>query len=321
MTAAPRLTLLAALLAPAAAAAQVAPDAAPPPSDAAAPAPPDPARDAARGHFQRGVELIEQERWADAIQELERAQALRVTPAVLYNLGLSYRAVGRNREAMGAFRAFGRTAGPAGDPSLAARVEAYVRELAAGLGRLDVQVEPAGARVRVDGAVVDARDVLEVDPGRHVVAVEAEGFVGESRAVDVAGGAQATVVLRLAPAAASARVVVRAEPAGALVRIDGRDVGFGAVEETVGPGTHTLEVSAAGHAGFRRSFEARAGQTQTIRAVLTAQRSVLSSPWLWVGVAAAAAGVGVAIFFLASDLEPPYRGTLGNVTDAVTVRF
>ncbi|MFO0602674.1 MAG: PEGA domain-containing protein [Polyangiales bacterium] len=319
MTAAPRLTLLAALLAPAAAAAQAVPDAAPPPSDASAP---DPARDAARGHFQRGVELIEQERWADAIQELERAQALRVTPAVLYNLGLSYRAVGRNREAMGAFRAFGRTAGPAGDPALAARVEAYVRELAAGLGRLDVQVEPAGARVRVDGAIVDARDVLEVDPGRHVVAVEAEGFVGESRTVDVARGAQATVALRLVPAsAASARVVVRAEPAGALVRIDGRDVGFGAVEETVGPGTHTLEVSAAGHAGFRRSFEARPGQTQTIRAVLTPQRSVLSSPWLWVGVAAVAAGVGVAIYFLTSDLEPPYRGTLGNVTDAVTVRF
>jgi hypothetical protein len=63
--------------------------------------PNDPVREAARLHFQRGVGYIEQERWADAILELQRARDLRVTPAVLYNLGLAYRAVGRNRDAMG----------------------------------------------------------------------------------------------------------------------------------------------------------------------------------------------------------------------------
>ena len=96
--------------------------------------------------------LIEQERWADAILELQRARDLRVTPPVLYNLGLSYRAVGRNREAMGAFRAFSRTPGAAADAALAGRVDAYVRELAAGLGWLELQVEPPTARVRVDSA-------------------------------------------------------------------------------------------------------------------------------------------------------------------------
>jgi len=288
--------------------------------DAAA-TPPDAARDAARLHFQRGVELIEQERWADAILELQRARDLRVTPSVLYNLGLAYRAVGRNREAMGAFRAFSRAPGATVDAALTGRVDAYVRELAAGLGWLELQVEPPSARVRVDGAPVAERGPVEVDPGRHVIAVEAEGFASESRTIDVARGAQATVVIRMVPAVVSSRVVVRAEPAAALVRIDGHDVGFGVVEEVVRPGSHSLEVSAAGHTVFRRTFEALAGQTQTIRAVLSSDRTVLSSPWFWVGVVAVAAGAGVAAYFLLQDIEAPYRGTLGTgtVTDALSL--
>ncbi len=175
--------------------------------------------------------------------------------------------------------------------------------------------------MRVDSVLVTEHGPIEVDPGRHVIAVEADGFASESRTLDVARGAQATVVIRMVPMVVSSRVVVRAEPAGALVRIDGHDVGFGTVEEVVRPGSHALEVSAAGHSVFRRTFEALAGQTQTIRAVLSSNRSVLSSPWFWVGVVAVAAGAGAAAYFLLQDIEPPYRGTLGTgtVTDALTL--
>ena len=305
-----------ALLAVAPAAAQVAPD------DAGAAAPPteaDAARDSARAHFQRGVGYIEAERWADAITELRAAQELRVTASVMYNLGLAYRAVGRNREAMAAFREFTRLSGAAANPEIAARVDAYTRELGAGLTRIALEIEPPTARVVIDGAAARANESVEVDPGRHVVLAEAEGFASETRTVEVARGAQTRVVLRMVPSVLSSRVTVRAEPPGAVVRIDGQTVGFGTVEETVRAGPHSLDVSAPGYTPLRRTFEALAGQTQTIRATLGSNRGVADSPWFWVGVSAVAVGAGVAAWFLLQDLAPPYQGTLGAVTDAVHV--
>lgn len=312
--------------------AQVTPDAGAPP-DASAPEPPppppppppaaravDPVREEARAHFQRGVELIGSERWADAIIELRRAQELRVTPAVHFNLGLALRAVGRNREAMAAFREFSRMSGATTNPELAARVDAYVQELTEGLGRVVLLVEPPSASVQIDGAAVRANESVEVDPGRHVIVAAAEGFAGENRTVEVARGSQSTVMLRMVPLVLSSRVTVTADPSGALVRIDGQNVGFGSVEETVRPGSHTLEVSAEGYYTFRRRFEALAGQSQTLRANLSNSRGVVESPWFWLGVGALAAGGGVAAYFLLQDLAPPYQGTLGNVTDALTVR-
>ena len=117
--------------------------------------------------------------------------------------------------------------------------------------------------------------------------------------------------------AATPSIITRAEPSGAVVRIDGQTVGFGLIEETVRPGTHSLDVSAPGYTPLRRSFEALAGQSQTIRATLSSNRGVAESPWFWIGVSAVAAGAGVAAWFLLQDLAPPYQGTLGTVTDAV----
>lgn len=298
------------------------PDAASTTSDAALPTADvasDPVREEARGHFTRGVQYIEAARWADAIAELERARELRVTPPVLYNLGLAYRAVGRNREAMAAFRAFSRIGATGASPELLGRVDGYIRELASGLGWLEFQLDPPTARVRIDGTLVAIQGPLEVDPGRRVVQVEADGFSTETRTLEVRRGAQASVVIRMVPTVLSSRVTVRAEPPNALVRIDGHDVGFGFVEEIVRPGSHTIEVSAEGHRRFSRDIEAYAGQSQTVRAVLSSNRTVFESPWFWVGVGVVAAGAGVAAWFLLQDLAPPYRGTLGTVTDAISL--
>src|SRR6478752_2685514 len=73
-------------------------------------------RERAREHFARGVQLIQEARWLDAIGELETARDLRVTPPVLYNLGLAQRAVGRNREAVTSFRGFLNLAGSNRNP-------------------------------------------------------------------------------------------------------------------------------------------------------------------------------------------------------------
>ena len=54
--------------------------------------------------FRAGMLAVEQLRWADAAQSLERAYALACPPSALFNLGISLRALGRHREARDAFR-------------------------------------------------------------------------------------------------------------------------------------------------------------------------------------------------------------------------
>ena len=86
-----------------------------------------------------------------------------------------------------------------------AAVAAVVRELGAGLGRMVLEIEPPTARVMIDGVAARANESVEVDPGRHVVIAEAEGFASETRTVEVARGAHTRVVLRMVPAVLSSR--------------------------------------------------------------------------------------------------------------------
>lgn len=53
----------------------------------------------ARALFQAGVAATNQERWADAIASLRRAYELSCHAPALFNLGYSFRALGRHREA------------------------------------------------------------------------------------------------------------------------------------------------------------------------------------------------------------------------------
>jgi hypothetical protein len=292
----------------------------PPPSATPAQQPGDAARrEQAREHFQRGVEFIGQSRWLEALAELRLARELRVTPAVAFNLGLAQRAVGRNREAIESFREYIRLAGAGGNADLVARADGYIRELAAGIGRLELRIEPPTASVAVDGASITPGTIsVEVDPGRHVVSVNAEGFANESRVIEVRGGGVAVVVLRMVPTLMAARLRVESNLADALVRIDGSDMGFGTVEEMLRPGRHTIEVRATGRATFRRDFFAVAGARATVRAALQLQgRTVFASPWFWLGVTVVAAGLTVGGIFLFSYVEAPYRGVWGVVPDAL----
>ncbi len=318
---APRATLIAILVAaPSIASAQ---GASPPPSSASptvAPAPEnDTSRERAREHFQRGVQLIQDARWLDAIAELEAARDLRVTPPVLYNLGLAQRAVGRNREAVRSFRAFLELAGPSRNPDLARQAEAYVRDLAAALGRLELRIEPDSATLEVDGRAIERSGThLEVDPGRRVIVARAEGFATETRAVDVLRGGTTVVVVRMVPTAIAARLHVAANVPSALIRIDGHDVGFGTADENLRPGHHVIEVRAPRHTTFQREYDAFEGTDTTIRAVLQDQRTVFEHPLFWVGTGVVAVAAVVTAVVLLSGTDDPYRGSWGLVTNAIT---
>lgn len=322
-----RVALVVTLAAPSTTFAQTPPDAAVAPSDAsvqtvtpAPTAPPDPQRELAREHFQRGLAAITEERWADAITELEQSRQIRVTASVAYNLGLAYRAVGRAREAIAAWREFIRLATDPSNAALVARADAYIQEMSARLSRLEVRVEPPSATVLVDGLDVTAQaPSLVIDAGRHLVAAQTEGYTPETRTVDAPAGGSAPVVIRLVPVAMASHVRVESNLPNALVRLDGEPVGFGTADETVRPGSHTLEVSAENFSTFRRTFTAVVGENLTVRAVLSDRRTILSSPWFWTGVGAVVVGAVIASIVLLSTTTDPYAGTWGTVSDAITL--
>ena len=191
------------------------------PTDAATapstPAASDPQRAEAREHFARGVELIHEARWLDAITELQAARDIRVTPPVLFNLGLAQRAVGRNRDAITSFQEFLRLLGPGNTSELATQAQGYIRELSTSIGRLEFRITPPTAVVQLDGVTTPTtHGTVDTDPGRHVVQVDANGYATQSRSVEVRRGGTAVVVINMVPTVEAAQLHVESNLATVL---------------------------------------------------------------------------------------------------------
>jgi len=177
----------------------------------------------ARQHFERGVALIEQSRWADAVMELQaaRSAAPSSVPALLFNLGLAHRALGHNQAAIEAFRAYLQSAGQGAVASRRAEVERYVNDLQAALATVLLDVTPRAAIIMVDGAsLAPGTQTVELDPGRHVFTVSAPRFRSQQQSVQLAGGGRQNVRIALE----NADVVVQGVHPGPIVLLAGGGV-------------------------------------------------------------------------------------------------
>lgn len=194
--------------------------------------------ESARELFREGNALIEHGRYVDALDRFQEAYALWQNPKIQLNLATTLRALGRNAEALRAYRDYLRD----GEPGAERRteVEDIMHGLETRVGRVQIELGPGVQKVTLDGDVLsDGAETLELDPGRHVLIAEtADG--ARVAAFDVAAGELERVVLA-APDAVSAAPVDEhgspSEPArpsviGVLARleIDGRsEHGVGAV--------------------------------------------------------------------------------------------
>jgi hypothetical protein len=282
----------------------------------------DPRVEQARQHFNRGVELISQARWNDAIRELQAARAERPTPPVMFNLGLAQRAVGREREAIASFRQFIQLAGPGIDPARRAEAERYINELTPSLAHLHLRRSPRDAEVTVDDERVPAGvSTLEVDPGRHHVRATAPGYAEEVDDVTLEPGGESTLGLNLVRTNDRGHVRIETDVAGAIIRVDGRMRGETTVDEDMGPGHHVVDVTARGYQSFHREFDLAVGGQQRVSARLVREStSVAASPWFWLGAAVVVAGATVGGVFLFSHTQDPYSGGFGTVSTGLEVR-
>jgi hypothetical protein len=166
-------------------------------------------RERSRVAFRKGVAQLRAQDWAAARASFETAWSLYPHPSILLNLGIArLRTEDPVRAEQDLVRFLSEDVGAAPDELAGAR-EALA-EARTKLGTLRIAVSPPTARVAVDGKAVEtvrgadpsaSGVVAEVraKPGRHVVAVEAEGYAPAHRDLDLAARGEAVATVTLAP--------------------------------------------------------------------------------------------------------------------------
>ncbi len=120
----------------------------------------------AKDHVRAGLAYAEHDKWEEAVREFEEAYALDPQVATLFDVGQARLQTKRYVAAADAFR---RVLASRSDVS-ANQHQTAVDGLAKAVARIG-HVEVVGTEkndvVEIDGAAVDPRGVIDVDPGRH----------------------------------------------------------------------------------------------------------------------------------------------------------
>ncbi|MBN1770702.1 MAG: PEGA domain-containing protein [Deltaproteobacteria bacterium] len=163
--------------------------------------PTDEQMETARVHFERGVELVGEEKWEEALPEFTASVEAMPTAPGLLNVGLCQRRLGRNLDAQHTFERFMSEFGSTADDVDRRDAQTQLDELRGVLGRLAVTVDEPGAELRVDdraAGVAPLAGPVFVEPGEHTVVARLEGRDPVSRTVTVTAGQEAAVALELA---------------------------------------------------------------------------------------------------------------------------
>lgn len=192
-------------------------------------------REQARQHFLRGMNLVQAERWEDALEAFEASLELYPTRAAQFNKGLCLGLMGRPADAIRVLEEHLEQYADQLDGDRRAEVDRALETNRARVARLEVRVEGVeAAEVLLDGQSVGQSPLAEalvVNPGRHQVSVRAEGIDTVNRWVTVSSGDAVSVVMAVERAEVSEPVddpedqpvtIVPVEPApSAGLRIGG----------------------------------------------------------------------------------------------------
>ena len=283
-----------------------------------------PALDAAREEFQRGVALSQTQRWSEAVEAFRRSRALIDRPRSAFNMALALQHLGRMREARQALHQCLAMPETGADAGLQHDAEALLAAVRAAVGTLYLAVAPPVAEARVDGERQlgdGGTRTLDIDPGRHVVSLAAEGLSTQEFILQVAPGER--VVRRVDLATRPARVRVMPSVGDATVSLDDDVVGRGrSVEWTGPPGTHRLRVEAPGYVPQRRPISVGPGESAQVLIELERERTLTRNPWFWTGLGVGvAAAVTVVALLVVSTTDAPDGGTTSQVFQAGRVAW
>lgn len=290
----------------------------------------------AREAFAAGTAAARAGQWSEALTHFEQADAIKPAPAVTFNIGVCQRALGRYVLAR---RSFERVLQDSeGLPKVQIEeTQAYVEEIDRLLGRVRITLEPASARIAIDGRPLvpvseEQPDVLVagvaaagqgkappksvfeviIDPGVHLIHASRPGHADVLLNKTFAPGTREELPLKLDELPAT--IHVESDQPRAVVMIDGRDVGLAPVDITRPAGRYRIQVQRKGFVGYESTIEVSPGQKANLRAALTPETVPITKRWwFWGGAAAVVAGGVTAAYFLTrpDHQAAPYDG--GNL--------
>ncbi len=127
-------------------------------------------------------------------------------------------------------------------------------------GHIHLDTQPQGARIMVDGVTLAGRttpQTLRLEPGRHRLALETEGYPPERLDVDVASGERRSLSIEFDKSPPETeRIPVEVEPDRATLRVDGRKRGAPPISVELAPDESKL-------------VEARDDQCETVRRLVS----------------------------------------------------
>jgi hypothetical protein len=155
----------------------------------------------AERHFQSGVQLFKETKYAEALAEFERAYEISPQPLVLYNIAGCHRELSHYSEAVAYYRRFLTEGKDKAKPARLAAAQAELDGILARIARVTVTVTPglSGVSLILDGTPIDKPEMpLILPPGEHRLVARAEGRPETERSVRVASGDELAVELVLA---------------------------------------------------------------------------------------------------------------------------
>ncbi|MEZ4221212.1 MAG: PEGA domain-containing protein [Polyangiaceae bacterium] len=291
----------------------------------------------ARAFFNIGAKAYQAGKYADAISAFEEAYKREQRPGLLFSLAQAHRMQffrdsdpGRLRDAVKYYREYlarepnGKRAGESTEAleKLVPLLERMSETDTGGVAtptrgtkpRVMVSSPTEGAKIFFDGKAVDgATYIAEVTPGRHKVAIRAEGYEDYNRdvVVDPVGGAP-PIDVELVEKPAQLRVVA---PEGAEIAVDGRFIGLAPQPPIkLTKGRHFLAVTTNGKRAFTKTLTLTRGQQLQLTADLesTGQRT---AAWVTLGAGAGAlVGSGV-LAALSVGAQSDAQGILDDASD------
>lgn len=162
----------------------------------------DAAREEARAAFEEGLELVQQERWEDALEAFDASLQRYPTQTALFNRALCYGLAGRPVDALRDLEQHIAEYGESVDSERRQAVEEEIERQRRRIGQLSVEADSdVIAQVLVDGIEIGETPLAEpiaVNPGRHQVTLRAEGYESLSQWVEVGSGDETSLLFELA---------------------------------------------------------------------------------------------------------------------------
>jgi hypothetical protein len=301
------------------------PAAAPAPSTSAAPqsaAPGQPARPLsesltgiAKAEYEGGKILYVDKDFASAIAKFQRAYELSSDARLLFNIAVCQKNLRKYSKMLATIRRYLEDGAAILTADDKAQAQEIVKTVEAFVSELKLNVDEKDAEVYVDDEKLGVTPITGsafLDVGIRKIRVTKKGFKDAIVNKQVPGGGAIAVDIRLEKEIHRGKLLVTAGQNDVLA-LDGKVIGRGKWEGSLGSGGHTLRVTAPGMSAYQSEVVIQDNQTRRVEVTLNPLPKDTTATILWLAggaVVLAGAAVSGALLFQPPK-TPPVDGNLG----------